>query len=380
MREIALNIHNGHKEVATYQYVLENDITCPSGETWDIPIGSSNVPFSGMFDGQGHTIQGLRAKADDGRGAFGLFAALHGATVKDLHLKDVTVEANYAHTGAVAGRATNSLVTDCTVSGSVHGSSAEGGHSLGGVIGYADGDALVERCMNYSAVTGQIDAVGGIVGTNHGQVRNCANQGALKAYCPYFDHMPTTGYVGGVVGRNHGSVEHCYNVGSCTIDNPRISENAGICNGNNAVNSYYLNSIENAYGGRTAEQFASGRVTFELNSGSPDGTPVWYQSLDNGRTPDAYPHLTAGDDTVVYQTADGVYSNVPMIGDTRPTTGATTTSASTATVTTTTKSITTAQTPDTPKTGDSTQAFTWCFAAIVAAAVVWLSAKRSANV
>lgn len=393
LREVALSIRGGHKEVANYDYILTRDITCPSDEPWNVPIGSSSIPFSGTFDGQGHTISGLTADVTS-VSPFGLFGAVKGGTVKNLHLKDVRFASDDAHTGAICGTADNALISGCTVSGSVAGSAGEGGSSAGGICGWTSSSTVVEKCMNYSSVSGQLDAVGGVVGYNQGMIRNCANHGALKAYCPYFDHMPTMGYVGGVAGRNYGTVEHCYNVGSYTIDNPQISWKADICNGNKAVNSYYVNSFDNGeYGGRTASQFADGTVAYALNGGVADGTQAWYQSIDNGHTPDAYPHLTAGADMTVYRLETGTYSNSPSSDSNRPPAGighptvptTETTKASemvaksTTTKSATTKSTTTAKTPDAPKTGDSTQAWLWSVLAVAAATVVMLSARRTAK-
>lgn len=51
-------------------YELGADIDL-GGEEWT-PIGSSGQPFTGTFDGDGHTISGLYVNSDDDAGLFGV--------------------------------------------------------------------------------------------------------------------------------------------------------------------------------------------------------------------------------------------------------------------------------------------------------------------
>lgn len=87
-------------------------------------------------------------------------------------------------------------------------------------------------------------------------------------------------------------------------------------------NNYYLDTLpvkgflgeaeiandEELAKAKTAEQFKSGEEAYLLNNEVTDGSQVWYQNIDNGETPDAYPVL---DDThgTVYRWEDGTYSN-----------------------------------------------------------------------
>lgn len=319
LREIALSIQNGQTALSRYDYVLANDIAVPSGENWDVPIGSQSVPFSGSFDGQGHTISGLRSNTSD-LSNVGLFGVLKNATVCNLHLTDVDFYASRAYVGGICGKAQNSTISGCTVSGTINGSSGMGGgYGLGGICGYAESGTVIDNCRSECTMEGQIGAIGGIVGYNYSTVTDCATSGSVKIHCPVDeDYTTMNAYGGGIVGYNGGSVQNCYS----TIS-PSASSNYGgftdeLTNKNAAVNSYYVNSFDNGSGGKTADQFASGEVAFLLNSGVTDGTQSWYQNLDNGKTPDHYPVLSDNGDNTVYAVmtsdADAIrdYSNYPQ--------------------------------------------------------------------
>ena len=66
-------------------YVLANDITL--SEEW-VPIGTSGTPFTGMFDGGGHTIKGLTIKS--GADNVGFFAFTKGATIQNVRFTGAT--------------------------------------------------------------------------------------------------------------------------------------------------------------------------------------------------------------------------------------------------------------------------------------------------
>lgn len=59
---------------------------------------------------------------------------------------------------------------------------------------------------------------------------------------------------------------------------------------------------------KTAGEFKSGEEAYLLNREVTDGTQVWYQNIDNGKTPDDYPVLDNTHGTV-YRLSDGTYSN-----------------------------------------------------------------------
>ena len=100
-------------------YELTADLDLYSYGNWQ-PLGSEEQPFRGTFVGNGHSISGLSVK---GHSRAGLFAALDGASIKDLMVEvrqinasnynDASYSAGFA--GAVAGLATHSTFANITV-------------------------------------------------------------------------------------------------------------------------------------------------------------------------------------------------------------------------------------------------------------------------
>lgn len=139
------------------------------------------------------------------------------------------------------------------------------------------------------------------------------------------------GYSGGITGQvalgeEDFILSDCYNYGSVLAEEWKEIYGAisGYCAAkkDGIKNNYYLDTLpvkgflgeaeiandEELAKSKTAEQFKSGEEAYLLNNEVTDGSQVWYQNIDNGETPDAYPVL---DDThgTVYRWEDGTYSN-----------------------------------------------------------------------
>lgn len=80
-----------------------------------LTIGTKDMPFKGTFDGQNHTIEGL--VYDPGiikDPNSGLFSFTDGATIKNLTLKDASIESVYQG-GIIVGHAKNTHLENLTV-------------------------------------------------------------------------------------------------------------------------------------------------------------------------------------------------------------------------------------------------------------------------
>lgn len=128
------------------------------------------------------------------------------------------------------------------------------------------------------------------------------------------------------LGEEDFILSDCYNYGSVLAEEWKEIYGAisGYCAAkkDGIKNNYYLDTLpvkgflgeaeiandEELAKAKTAEQFKSGEEAYLLNNEVTDGSQVWYQNIDNGETPDAYPVL---DDThgTVYRWEDGTYSN-----------------------------------------------------------------------
>ena len=123
---------------------LENNIEL-EGE-WT-PIGTSEGAYKGTFDGQGHTISGLKVTGT-GSAANGIFGVIEGGCVKNLRLENPVVtrlkDFGYgdliplsANNGAIAGSVeANTTITGCC---SV-GSTVAGNTDYGGIVAYLLGN------------------------------------------------------------------------------------------------------------------------------------------------------------------------------------------------------------------------------------------------
>lgn len=259
-----------------------------------VPVGTSAMAFSGSFDGQGHTIDGLAINraAQDYVGLFGYadgalgnivlthgsvsgkdyVGALAGYTGTSAIVEDsqtgVTVngsnrvgglvgEAHAAISGSqVSGNITgagdyvgglvgaaDAAITDSHVTGTVHGMDY-----TGGLVGWTN--ALLQRGHVSGAVTGRY-YVGGLVGFSSGGTTKLSYAtGAVRGESG----------IGGLAGRNTGSITQSYATGNVT-DTNGLQSNAGGLVGEN----------EN---GSIAQSYATGNVS----GGSIVGGLVAYNS------------------------------------------------------------------------------------------------------
>ena len=188
---------------------LDTDLTL-TGE-WT-PIGTESQPYTGTFNGGGHTITGLTVTGSDQYvGLFGHIGS--GGTVKDVTLEEVKIESNndMSAVGGVAGRSYGTL-ENCSVSGIVSGS-VSGSGIAGGVVGYQSGGFLT-GCSSSATVN-----AGGVAGGVAGLTDSGATLTACYATGDVTLESINSGgnFVGGVVGSNTScTLKACYAWGSVT--------------------------------------------------------------------------------------------------------------------------------------------------------------------
>ena len=219
--------------------LLMNDIDLSVYPNWS-PIGTLkpntsqvSYPFSGVFDGQNHTISNLTCTSAT-NGYAGLFGNFDG-TVQNLILRDAQITSE-SNAGAVVSNNYGGRVLNCAmIGGSVKGKSI-----AGGVVSYNRG--TVENCYATGDVTSLsgswICYVGGVVGYNHmnGTVQSCYAAGRVES----------EKHAGGAVGGNYGTVQNCVALGqsvSAQGDAHRVvGENGGgTLSGNYAWSSVQVN-------------------------------------------------------------------------------------------------------------------------------------------
>ncbi len=210
--KLAIKVNGGTSYSGTY-FELGNDIdysevplTLDGGKSNYTAIGKYNgsndvKPFSGIFDGKGHTISGIRITKDGGgfKSSYqGVFGCIRNATVKNVKLADTHITAG-DDIGGIAGFNSASTIENCHVTNTVtiQSNGQDGSYYYGGIAGelndYNSVDPCVRGCTSAATVSGNSE-VGGIVG--------CLFDGSITD-CLYLGTSVTGTYqIGAIVGNN----------------------------------------------------------------------------------------------------------------------------------------------------------------------------------
>ena len=116
--EFAIKVNEGDNTACA---VLTADITLLIDTNWT-PIGNDSNQYKGTFDGDGHTITGL--KVDNNTIYAGLFGYIgEGGTIKNLSLADskITCSGNRVYAGGVCGYNAGGTIENCYNTGDVSG-------------------------------------------------------------------------------------------------------------------------------------------------------------------------------------------------------------------------------------------------------------------
>ncbi len=204
---------------------LTSDIDL-SGIDWT-PIGIDyNHRYAGTFDGNGKTITGLTVTGSDQyAGLFGYIDT--GGKVKDVVLEGVQITSDNSsgYAGGVAGYCYRGTLENCSVSGSVSGTTF-----AGGVVGSQWGGSITG--CNSSATVKSEAYVGGIAGeTNYGATLTaCYATGDVTVE----NDGTNNSHAGGVVGYNGGgTLTACYATGSVTGSGSGTIYVGGVTGSNN---------------------------------------------------------------------------------------------------------------------------------------------------
>jgi filamentous hemagglutinin family protein len=178
-------------------YVLGGNIDASATSGWNggagfMPVGSDpiNNPFTGAFDGLGHTINNLtiNRSSTDYVGLFG--TTVTGSSVRNVGLVGGSISGK-DNVGGLVGRNSG------TVGNSYAGASINGANTVGGLVGNNIG--TVGNSYAGGSVNGT-STDGGLVGDNSGTVGNSYASSSVSG----------TQVVGGLVGSNSGTVSNSF--------------------------------------------------------------------------------------------------------------------------------------------------------------------------
>lgn len=225
-------------------------------EVWT-PIGTREHPYTGTFNGNGHTI---RVWLDDwGQALFGYV----GANAK---LTDIAVTKRQSKNYSISASAPLARINNGTIT----------------------------RCRYSGGITAK-DSLGGLVYTNSGTIEACC------VYAGRLDggsriEMYYSGWAGGIAYENTGTIVNSYFYGDIVQaqSNGTVRDIIGwgaiaYKNSGTVSNCYYGADRDDGYGGKTEDQFRGGEVTYLLNGGT--ARDDWRQNCYAGDNSDATPVL-----------------------------------------------------------------------------------------
>ena len=298
-------------DITVNQGVLDanGDLSDGAFITWT-PIGSSHTtPYSGTFDGRGHSINGLyfcqdRTQPLQGKLYLGLFGLLENATVENVTVADsyFNAGADYSSVGGIAAQAGGSTISCCETRVNVYAMVS------GGITAEAHGSEIV----NCSSV-GTIDSF-----TKAGGITAFAMESNIKK-----SNIKNCFYAGAVTTSLQGSVipiADCETISNCYYDKNQFSGQTKLLSGVTA---------------KTTKQFQSGSVAYLLQDGQE--AEVWGQEIGV----DQYPKIHG---KKVYRSGNKYFNEQVTTTTTTTTTITTTTTTVTTTKLITTKPMTTTST------------------------------------
>ena len=275
---------------------LANDIDATNTLSWNMGAGFSGIGngdslthhFTGTFDGKQNIISKLYINDTiNDFNKVGMFNQVSNATIKNTHLKDVSITSAHRETGGLIGETSGDSTIDSNrISGSVTSQSSAGGligrvdnkpgqttnsttitnnislanvtggGVAGGILGSLfSSDTTVLIKGNYSE--GNIEAnnyVGGIAGyTNSGSLINNSSAASVSLD---FTAAAAGRFAGGIIGepRSHNPFEITGNLftGTVNVYNTTPSSTPNIPNSYYSPNAYYHGSIAGTLNGNNA--------------------------------------------------------------------------------------------------------------------------------
>ncbi|MBT3980687.1 MAG: hypothetical protein HOE90_04990 [Bacteriovoracaceae bacterium] len=158
----------------TSNFILTANIDA-SGSCYSwTPFGTNGTPFTGVFDGNSKSIQGLYIANESVDSGF--FGSINGATVNNLTLYNFVTGINNERAGSLAGDANNSTITSVINYGHI----VNGANDTAGLVALAQNGTVITSSTNYGYVGSNSDRVGGLVGhCNNCTITKSTNAGGV---------------------------------------------------------------------------------------------------------------------------------------------------------------------------------------------------------
>ena len=270
---------------STLNYALGSDIDATAtggfGQDFEPIFTAGGSPFSGTFDGLGHTINNLTVNrpATAFVGLFGTTGT--GSNIRNVGLVGGSMSGS-SQVGGLVGSNSGGTISNSYATGSVRGS----GDAVGGLVGLNIGGAISNSYATGSVVGSS--GVGGLVGGTTssssttgsglvgGRISNSFATGSVSG---------SGGDVGGLVGLNDfGRISDSYATGSVS-GSVRVGGLVGrtISNSSTTGSVSGSSAVPGLVGGTVSNSYATGRV-----SGSGDAVGGLVGSNSGGAISNSY--------------------------------------------------------------------------------------------
>ena len=242
---LATNVNAGNDYYHKF-FKLGADIAYSHTTDWDdasstennyTPIGgvfnSSGYAFSGTFDGDGHTISGIRISDVDRR--LGLFGLVQSGTVKNVTITDMRIT-GYSEVGGIVGENYHySRVENCHATATVALNAVQNGaYSFGGIVGHNNQGNII-GCSSAVTITTSgtltnCQDFGGIVGcTQYGNLRNCLAVGVAIPDISFKDYYQNDVTASGAIAGSFDGDNNSHNYYSgCTLGGTPTASGIGV--------------------------------------------------------------------------------------------------------------------------------------------------------
>ena len=256
-------------------YVLDNDLSC-SGQGNSIMIGNGSA-FTGTLDGGNHTMTIALSDPDGNFDSLGLFRSTDSASIQNLNISG-TIEGEN-NMGLLVSNAYNSHFENIHANVTVIVDDNGSHPSVGGLIGYLDGNSMV---INSSA-SGQITAygsttfLGGLVGfAVSSQILSSYSTVDVTSYATYLGCG--VGGLAGCVVSDGSSVDQSFATGKISAQNS-VGGLVGGLGGTQVTNSYATGDVsgDNLIGG-----FAGWIDTVNVSNSYSSGAVIGDDGVNGG--------------------------------------------------------------------------------------------------
>ncbi|MBI4986476.1 MAG: filamentous hemagglutinin N-terminal domain-containing protein, partial [Rhodocyclales bacterium] len=245
----------------TGNYALSKNIDASGIANFNPVGGTLAAPFSGKFDGFGHTISGLTISqaTTDYVGLFGVIGT--GGVVKNAGVIDASI-VGQQFVGILAGKNNGGSISSSYSSGTVTGTD-----HVGGLVGNNAVGGTITDTYSMAAVNGTGDGAGGLVGGNDGSITTSYATGAVTG------NTNVAGLIG--INQANGTITNSFWDKDTTGQPAGYASNVGA-----AITSLAevrsSTSTVNAYTQATYGTYSQSWTGFDFDN-------VWWMSEDNTR-------------------------------------------------------------------------------------------------